>query len=345
METWLKDLVKETNNILYSHWAALGANVVAEPCRRAVVDPEAALVATCAFGRYDARIFDEAMDWTISNHRLLKPWRLKRICADFGADTTRCLAAVLAFVSQGQTRQLFPGVIQQARGKLRSVQEDALFFNERKIFQAGKRETDPIFLAWKLLRSQPRIREHSGSPDMENPANLMTRLRSYFGTGTKGDVVTYLITGGAGSSNAIASKIKYNQKSVYDALEELVESGMAFKRGGRGSAEYWADPYAIANSLGLKGKRPVFYVWGDLLRALHMVADDVRQNTEGWSSPFFSAERSKDLMVKVARLVRASGEPLRQIPLPDIRKLRGSDHNLELKRFLDRTLSIISDIQ
>jgi hypothetical protein len=38
-----------------------------------VIDPEALLVGACALGRMDARIFDEAMDWTMLNHELLKP--------------------------------------------------------------------------------------------------------------------------------------------------------------------------------------------------------------------------------------------------------------------------------
>lgn len=342
MDSWLKDLVEKTNRILYSQWAALGANVAAEPIKRTVVDPEALLVATCAFGRYDARLFDEAMDWTKSNSGLLKPWRLKRICGEFGPDTTRCLAAVLDFIAVDERRPQFPGIIEQARRKLGNVAEEELFFNEGMLFELGKRAPEPIFLSWKLLRGKPRIRGHSGSPDMSNPSNLMVRMRRYFGTGTKGDVVTYLVTGNSGSSNGIASKTKYNQKSVYDALEELVQAGMVFKRGnGPRNALYWADAEAIARSLQLQGKRPVFIVWADVLRALHIVADDMWRNSNSWSSPFFSAEHSKELIVAVAKLVRNGGEPLEQIPLPAIGEMQGAEYNKELREFVDRTFRIL----
>lgn len=342
MEAWLKDLVKGTLNIIYKQWATLNANVTAAPCRGSVVDPEALVVATSAFGRYDARIFDEAMDWSIFNHNMLKPWRLKRIAVEFGGETTRCLAAVFDFIGRKNEEDLFPGVIQIGEKALDQVLVEPLFFSEQKMFEAGKREPDQVFLHWKLKRGTPRIRMHSGSPDMRNPGNLMIRLRSYYGTGAKADVVTYLLTGKGGSSKEIASKIKYNQKSVYDALEQLVGADMAYKRGGVGNAYYWVDPHDIAASLGLKDKRPVFFVWADIYRAIYRVLEDVRSNDEKWSSPFFSAERAKNLAVEVASIVRKSGEPLEQIKLPDTRRTQGRENVEELKEFLAEFPGILS---
>ena len=63
MENWRNGLAEEIAKITWSQWAALGAFVTAEPCRKSIIDPEALLVSTCAFGRRDARIFDEALDW------------------------------------------------------------------------------------------------------------------------------------------------------------------------------------------------------------------------------------------------------------------------------------------
>lgn len=342
MEAWLKDLVKGTLDIIYRQWATLNANVTAAPCRGSVVDPEALVVATSAFGRYDARIFDEAMDWCIFNHKILKPWRLKRIAVEFGEETTRCLAAIFDFIGRKNKEDLFPGVIQIGEEALDQVPVEPLFFSERKMFKAGKRDPDQVFLRWKLKRGTPRIRKHSGTPDMRNPGNLMIRLRSYYGTGAKADVVSYLLTGKGGSSKEIASKIKYNQKSVYDALEQLVGADMAYKRGGVGNAHYWVDPYDIAESLGLKDKRPVFFVWADIYRVIYRVLEDVRSNDEKWSSPFFSAERAKNLAVEVAQVTRKSGEPLEQIKLPDIRRAQGNETVDELKEFLAEVLGTLS---
>lgn len=342
MEAWQKDLLEATLNIIYRQWATLNANVTTAPCRGSVVDPEALVVATSAFGRYDARIFDEGMDWCLLNNKILKPWKLKRIAVEFGQETIRCLAAVFDFIEGKNDEALFPGLIQIGKKALEQVPVEALFFSEQKIFEAEKREPNPVFLHWKLKRGTPRIRRHSGSPDMRNPGNLMIRLREYYGTGVKADVVTYLLTCKGGSSREIASRVKYNQKSVYKALQQLVEADMAYKRGGVGNAYYWLDPYDIAASLGLKEKRPVFFVWADIYHAIYRVLEDVHSNDKKWSSPFFSAERAKNLTVEIAPIIRKSGEPLQQMRLPDIQRAQGSENVEELKEFLAKLLDILS---
>lgn len=342
MENWLNDLLSATNNIIYSHWAALGANVTAAPCERSVVDPEALVVATCAFGRHDARIFDEAMDWTLGNHGLLKPWRLKKIARGFGGNVQRTLGAVLSYLDKNEKKNLFPGVQSEARAALDKAEVESLFWKEASLYRTGSRMSEPLFAEWKLLRGEPRIRMHSGVPDMRNPGNLMTRLRKYYGTGTKADVMTYLLTGKGGSSKEIAYKVKYNQKSVYEVLEDLVAARMAQKRGGRGNAYYWVDAQAIARSIDLKGKRPVFFVWGDLFQALDLVVEDLRAHKREYASRFFAAERSRKLAVEVAPIISKAGEPLVKISPPDIGTSEGAENTKELFRFMSATLDILA---
>lgn len=342
MENWLNDLLSATNNIIYSQWATLGANVAVAPCERSVVDPEALVVATCAFGRYDARIFDEAMDWTLGNHGLLKPWRLKKIARSFGGNVQRTLGAVLSYLEERENKGLFPGVQSEARAALDKTEVEPLFWKEASLYRTGSRKREPVFAEWKLLRAEPRIRMHSKAPDMRNPGNLMTRLRKYYGTGAKADVITYLLTGKGGSSKEIAHKVEYNQKSVYEVLEDLVAARMAQKRGGRGNAYYWVDAQAIARSIGLKGKRPVFFVWGDLFQALDLVAEDLRTHKREYASRFFAAERSRKLAVEIAPIISKSGEPLEKISLPDIRASEGAEHTEELFRFISTTLDILA---
>lgn len=319
MPRWLNELVTTTNRIIYAQWAALGANVTADPTRRAVVDPEALVVATCAFGRYDARILDEEIDWLILNHELLKPWRLKKISKSFGPEVQRTLGAVLDYVGREKGRDLFPGVIEESRQVLGNVRKEALFFKEARLFEAISRTRDPVFADWMLLRGKPRIRQHSGAPDTTNVANLMVRLRKYYGTGAKGDVMTYLLTAGAGNGRRISRRLFYNQGSVYPALEDLVDADVVQKQGGRGSANYWIkDPEAIARSLDIKGKRPVFFVWGEAFRVLYRVADELHAQGDSLAVTFLEKERSREMIVEVVPDLRDSGEPLAKLVMPDI---------------------------
>lgn len=341
MKSWQESLAEEIDEIIWSHWAALGAYVAAEPCRGSVIDPEALLVATCAFGREDARIFDEAMDWTIVNHGLLKAWRLKRISRAFEADTRRALGAVLDYAVGDTGKDIFPGVRQEARKALQGAEAEELFRREKRRYDGGRRQPDEIFLEWKLLRGSPRIRRHAGKPDPGNPANLVLRLRDYYGSGARADVMTYLLTNEGGSSNGIASRIKYQQGRVYGVLEDLVGAGMAHKKGGRGKAYYWIDRERVAASLGLGKKLPAYFVWGDAFRAFDMVISDRWTRQETYENDFLAAERMRDLAVEVVPMLREAGEPLSRIPFPDPGKLKGAEHEEALVSFLDSVADIL----
>lgn len=343
MNNWLKELVHKTNEIIYSQWAALGANVAAPACWRAVVDPEALVVATCAFGRYDARIFDEAMDWTAANRGRLKPTRLKTISEEFGGDTLRCVGAMFDFLGERGERKRFSKLVEIAGEAKGEEAAQTLFFNDRHSYETDKNKAEPTFKSWGFLRGDPRLRAHSERPDLNRTANLMLKMRVKYGSDARGDVMTYLVSERGGNSRAIAAKIKYSQPAVHAALNRLVEDGIVQKKGRRGNADYWIDIHSVRDSLGIRDEGPVFFVWADYFKALHMVAEDIRANTEKWSSPFFSAESSRRLTVDVAPLIRKSGGPLEQIRLPDLSAMKGAGHNEELHAFLDKALVITAD--
>ncbi len=353
METWPNDLLESVKEIMWSQWSALGAYLTVEPARRSVVDPEALLVATSAFGRRDARLFDEAMDWLSINYRVLKPWRLKRIARTFGPEIQRTLGAVLEYVSQVKEEELFCGVRREARESLEQAggrddlkpdKTEELFWLEKGLYSNKKKSSDPVFQNWGLLRGTPRIRGHSGRPDLENPANIMIRLRGYYGTGTRADVMTYLLTTGGGSSNEIASKLKYNQKGVYDALEEMSETGLVHKYGGVKRSHYWVDRPEMARALGLEEELPAFFVWSDIYDALYLVVSDYTQHEDDYADEFLSAERMLNLTVKVVPLLRNAGEALSQLPVPNIKKQSGSQHKEKLIAYLRHVASVLSEL-
>ncbi|NPV59160.1 MAG: hypothetical protein HPY75_05795 [Actinobacteria bacterium] len=341
MEIWRKSFERAIRDIMWSQWSALGAYVEVEPCRKALVDPEAILVATCALGRDDARIFDEAMDWTVVNHRLLRPWRMRRISRSFGPEVTRTLGAVLEYVSMEVGAEVFPGVRDEARGSLGEVEVEELFRREKGLFGVAGKDADTVFARWKLLRGAPRIRRHSGTPDRSNPANLMLRLRDFYGSGARADVMTYLLTEGGGSSNGIATKISYRQGQVYRVLENLVSAGIAHKRGGRGNAHYWIDREAVAVSLGLEGELPAFFAWGDVFLAFHLVASDWERNKEKYADDFLAAERMRDLAARVVPLLGKAGGPLSRLPFPVPGALKGMEHARALMDFLQQAADIL----
>jgi hypothetical protein len=281
------------------------------------------------------------MDWVIFNHGVLKAWRLKRISRAFEAGTRRALGAVLDYAADDIGKDIFPGVRQEARRALQGAEAEELFRREKGRYGGGRRQPDEIFLEWKLMRGSPRIRRHSGRPDLDNPANLMLRLRDYYGAGARADVMTYMLTSEGGSSHGIAAKIKYRQGSVYGVLEDLVSAGIAHKRGGRGHAYYWIDREGVAASLGLGKKLPAYFVWGDVFRAFDMVISDRWTQQETYENDFLAAERMRDLAVEAVPMIRGAGAPLARTPFPDPARLKGAEHAEALVSFMDNVADVL----
>jgi hypothetical protein len=341
METWRKHLIENIEATMWRQWAALGAYVTGEATRGSLVDPEALVVATFALGRFNARLFDEAMDWVYVNHRLLKPWRIKNIAREFQESTLRTLGAVVEYLSLYGDKELFPGIVDQAKSLLSQVKTEELFRLNGHHFHTSEKSADPVFLKWGFLRNQPRIREHSRQPDLENPANLMLWLRDYYGNGTRADVVTYLLSAGAGSAYEIASKIKYDRGGVYRALEDMVRAGTVNKDVGAESGNYLIDREKMARALGIKQERPVFFVWGDIYCAFDLVLSDRILRDETREGGFLSLERFRDLTAPVVNLLRNAGDPLSRLKVPDIKKQREQEHRDRLIQYLIEVTDIL----
>jgi DNA-binding transcriptional ArsR family regulator len=334
MEKSLSESVEIIEKTMWGQWAALGAYVTVEACRRCVVDPEALLVATCTLGRSDIRLFDEALDWLVINHELLRPSRLTRTAREFGPEAQRILGAAAEFISERTGSNLLPGVKKAAQASIAGAEEEYLFPSARNRKPIKGRERQKAFLEWGLLRGEPRIREHSGTPDLENPANIMIRMRMLYGASSRAEILTYLFAGQPGNSHEIARRIKYDQAGVYRELEKLVKAGMVSKHKNNRDANYWIDRNKFAESLAIEGEWPVFLVWGDVYRAYYLVLKDIQEHPEEYDDRFLAAERMRELTPEVVSLLRNSGEPLSQLPVPDIERQKGAEHQEKLLQYM-----------
>lgn len=189
-------------------------------------------------------------------------------------------------------------------------------------------------------KGEPGIRRRSGTPDRSNPANLVLRMRDFYGSGARADVMTCLLAEEGGTPNGIAAKICYRQGQVYRVLEDLVSAGIAHKRGGRGSARYWIVREAVAGFLGLDGEPPAFFArWGVFL-AFHLVISDWEGHREKYADDFLAAERMRDLAARVAPPLGKAGRPLSRLSFPAPGMLKGTEHARALKEFLQQVAPI-----
>lgn len=227
LEHALREAILE---LCWRQWTAAGLAGTQEDTRT-LIDPEALLIASLTLGRYDARFFDEVLDWAVQNWRLLDSARLKRI-ARGASGTERALLEVVSRMASGDRAaaklrdELAPAAAHQTAdsGALQN-----LFFSQGPDEESWI-EPDPIFKAAGFLRSPARLRGLSRRPRAANPACLRFKLRALCGVGSRAEVLAYLLTHDWAHGRLIADRGAYPQGPVASYLVSLLEAGMVERR-------------------------------------------------------------------------------------------------------------------
>lgn len=220
--------LEATLNLLWAQWTAIGvAGVTASGA--SVVDPEALVVTTGDFGRWDARLFDEMLDWIAMNAAWVDLTRLKRLTALTPEDTARALAAVGDFVGSREGSRPWQTLAVQSES-FGNSRGEPLFVST----SAGDGGTwgplDEIFLAHGFERNPPALRGMSRAPGGKSPPCLRFRARGLTGIGARAEVLTYLWTHEWSHGRLIAERALYAKTAVAECLRDLAAAGLAVRR-------------------------------------------------------------------------------------------------------------------
>jgi hypothetical protein len=109
---------------------------------------------------------------------------------------------------------------------------------------------------------------------------------------------------------------------------------MVNKHKNKRDASYWIDRERFAQSHGIEGEGPTFFVWADIYQAYHLILKDIEEHPEEYDNEFLAAERMRNLTSEVVSLLRNAGEPLSQLPVPDIERQKGAEHQEKLLQYV-----------
>ena len=82
----------------------------------------------------------------------------------------------------------------------------------------------PSFQERGLLRNEIRLRNRGKSFSPEHPANLLLKLRAFFGVNSRADLAAYLLTHEEANAYEMARACWFSQRAVHDALTEMRRS-------------------------------------------------------------------------------------------------------------------------
>ena len=309
---------------LWRQWSNIGVLGEASVREQWIIDPEALLIFTLEVGRHEPRLFDEVMDWLVTNGHWIDTQRLKGILRKNSEETCRLMGAVSRFlVSQGQERKwanlanfcfknipeegelLFPIRYQKHVGMIIGVPVDDLF-SKYGFFRA------PLIPSKKSRETTPTT-----------GANIRFMLRGLFGIGSRAECILYLLTHEAGYPSEVAKAIGISFRGAQDMLIELSKSGLVRTRiKGKRKIEYWISQKQWWEFLSKESieefRKPVWIDWISLLNALLKVWSTLLEIGDT-KSEYLKSSKLRDAIELVENDFAQSGIDIPPIPGRDVR--------------------------
>jgi len=287
----------------WAEWGQMG--LLAQPTRTSpwAADPEALLLLTFEVGRQDPRLFDETLDWLVVNGRLVSQQRLRNLCVD---GRERALAdASLAWAAQHQRALRAAGT----RTPPETRPPEQLFPSA----SAGDR-IDPVFAAHGWSKAPTRPSGKSRPPRLDLPINFAFRLRRLFGTGSRAEIVRFLLTSRDPGAQAevVRRAAGFAKRNVLDTANDLVAAGAlgSYTLGASGERLYSADLSAWRSFLRLDDM-PAHRDWPQFLAALRVLHRELLDPRWDGLSDYLRASEARQLMKRVESDLRYAGVHVR----------------------------------
>lgn len=287
----------------WDQWAQLGVFAPTNRRDQTAADPEALLLFTLEVGRSDPRLFDEVLDWLLTNERLVSSQRLRNLCRD--DDDRDLVEAALLWLARQQPRSR-PA---PPRTRERHVAEPrSLFYDVAK----EVREPDQSFLAVGLLKPTTKPNKKSRPPDPDSPINFAFRTRHLFGLGSRAEIARYLVTAPVTDASAlgIAAAAAYAKRNVNETLTSLVAARIvtAYEQGNE--RRYYVDRALWGQFLRFQPNGwPNYRDWPRLLGALREVSRWLHDPTLAELTPYMLASNARTLMERVQSDLALAGVP------------------------------------
>ncbi len=206
---------------LWRSWISFGiSGHGTEPRQDRVIDPEALLLASSQWARFDARLFDEILDWLCQFGHLIHLQRLLNMRRS-GLGDPMVLSAIAAVLLEHSPQAKWKTLVTKTDLALTleplflSLEGEAAFWGQ----------ADPLFAQHGFQRGRMELRQLGQPPDPGRAANLWLKLRALFGTSARAEILLHLLTTGPATATEIARRSGYTTRSILLPLREMALSG------------------------------------------------------------------------------------------------------------------------
>jgi hypothetical protein len=289
----------------WRQWAQVGLSANITGFDNWAIDPEALILFTIEVARRDPRLFDEMLDWLVSNRRLLTMQRLRNLAVRFPVDPD-LVRAVFAWAGEPMLS------LQSAKSEGRQIlHPEGIPIFSRDVL-GFVTEPDPAFAAHGYIRPQFSRSGKSREPDARQHANLAFQLRHLFGAGSRSEVMRILLTFADGTLDAarISDEAAFAKRNVSDTLASLAASRVVKARWSGNERVYIAyrNKWAELLEAGPSGEYlPRFVSWVHLFPPCLEIMSWLESEAETADSEYLISSRARDLIERVTADLESAG--------------------------------------
>ena len=306
---------------LWRQWSALGVLGEARAEDLWIIDPEPLLLFTLEMGRYEPRLFDEALDWLVVNGTWIDLQRLRGILRGKDETSIKLIGAVAKFLVQEADGRKWQNFANFCKLKMQESPDsrESLFLSKDGKRHPPSPEPDLSFLSCGFNRPEIKIRRLTREVPITSQSTIRFLLRALFGVGSRAECLAYLLTNEGGHPAEVARAIGLSVRGTQDTLIHLSRSGLVLTRTrGKRKIEYWLSHERWWEFL-TKGsiteiKKPIWIDWISLYSALSKVWAALNELAKEELSDYMRSSKLRDSLEMVGNEFLKSGLDIPPIP-------------------------------
>lgn len=233
-------------DLLWRQWRCLGvAGQMAPGDSHYVLDPEALLLFSSRFCRYDQRLYDLVIDWLRQNGGFVNIQRLKSLAKKAAWSDLPSLGFMATKASEQQGRKWQK--LANDLTSLRAHEPSCMFWDLEQRSVGHQLEVDEAAMQYGLIRN-PYLPSAKVTPfPVSDCATILLQLRGAFGLSARAETILVLLNQEACKIQDIADRSGYSWKSIQDVLTELCATPLAATHGAgkRGRSYFLTAPEKI----------------------------------------------------------------------------------------------------
>jgi len=330
-------LLESMLNILWKQWSTVGLYSNLEQENKFLIDPESLLCVSCFFGRFDPRLFDEVISWLSENGNLLNIDRLKNVLRFFINSETNALGAVAEYLVKKEQKRKWDRVVHFCTKKKKEEKIQNLFVAKDLVPVPVVGKFDPVFLRWGFRRNEVNLRKRIQKIDFEKPCNLLLKLRSFFGVNARADIYAFLLFSEGDNSLQISQKVHFNQRNVYQVLNDLHKSGLVEKKSIGKRSLYTIDHSSWINFFRIEVQLS-YIIWSKVFSALSYLYEKMIYQPERFEDSYLASSEFREISEKFIPEIETSGL---RVQSSHLEKLTGESYT---PQFIDYVRNILNQL-